>query len=172
MLAVAILVFPLPLTLRRYLFKIYERLWAVVEVRTIIRVISLLVGILFADALRSTFKFDTSKRSYQLGSETMARRFYAQRNLYITGAIIFLTLAIPSVFTIVRRLIKYEELKIQSKDPKVIEARVKELTTKLKSKQNDIDTLKKQKSGLEKSYDLLADQLHAYDKEEGDKKSN
>jgi predicted transcriptional regulator len=101
----------------------------------------------------------------------MARLFYSQRNVYITGAILFLTVAIPTVFTIVRRLIKYEELKQQSLDPKLVSDKIKELQAQLEAKARDLETLQKQKRGLEHSYDELADKLNV-DSPKSDKKND
>jgi hypothetical protein len=103
---------------------------------------------------------DGTKSSYQQRSDLLARRFYSQRNIYITGAVLFLSLAIPTVFTILRRLIKYDELKMKALDAALIDKRVKELTLELERKQRDLDTLQKQKKGLERSYDDLADKVN------------
>lgn len=105
-------------------------------------------------------------------ADLLARRFYSQRNLYISGAILFLTLAIPTVFSIVRRLIKYEELKRKANDPKAVEERVEQLTKQLASKDLDLQTLQKQKSGLETSYNKLADQLNEKEGVLSDKKKD
>lgn len=164
MVALAVLVFPLPLSVRRHAFQLYRKIYESESLRTTTRVGTFLVLIMFVDSLTSTWKIqsmvDGTKSSYQQRSDLLARRFYSQRNIYITGAVLFLSLAIPTVFTILRRLIKYDELKMKALDAALIDKRVKELTLELERKQRDLDTLQKQKKGLERSYDDLADKVN------------
>lgn len=175
MTALAILVFPLPLVLRKKAFMIYQRAYDSKELRTVGVVTTVLIGLQFSDSLRSSWKWHreyTQNHSMVTSADLLARRFYSQRNLYISGAILFLTLAIPTVFSIVRRLIKYEELKRKANDPKAVEERVEQLTKQLASKDLDLKTLQKQKSGLETSYNKLADQLNEKEGVLSDKKKD
>lgn len=169
MVLMTILVLPLPLRLRKSSFNVYSKLYDNKEFRTVYSVAGVVVTLLFIDALKSTWKLKTNdtynltqyRATYQHSSDVMARIFYAQRNVYISGAVVFFGFAIPTVFTIVRRLIKYEELARAMKDPKQVEAKIVELKDQLSKKTKEVEVFESQKKGLERSYDELADKLNS-----------
>ncbi|KAI3402636.1 YET1 [Candida oxycetoniae] len=103
--------------------------------------------------------------------DRLASKFYSQRNLYLSGAILYLQMCIGTVVTIVKRLvIKEKELR----DSELVEKKAefegvemqkkrkdqeRQETIKLKHlielKQTDIDTLRKQLNGMQSAYDQL-----------------
>lgn len=175
-----VLVLPLPLAFRKQSLKIYEMLFNSKEVKTTVYISLTLVGLLFIDSFQKTFKFKTSstydprrlQSTYSQGSDAMAKIFYNQRNLYISGAVLFFGIAIPTVFKIIRRLVKYEEFNLEKTSKEVSDAKIKELTDELAKKEKDIETFKSQKKGLEKSYDELSDKLNTNEGVVSDKKSD
>jgi len=175
-----ILVLPLPLQIRKQSLKLYEYLFQHKEVKTTVNISLGLIGLLFIDSFQKTFKFKTSstydprhlQSTYSQGPDAMAKIFYNQRNLYISGAVLFFGIAIPTVFNIIRRLIKYEEFNLEKTSKEVRDAKIKELTDELERKEKDIETFKSQKKGLEKSYDELSDQLNKKEGVVADKKSD
>lgn len=175
-----VLVLPLPLAFRKQSLKMYEMLFNSKEVKTTVYISLTLVGLLFIDSFQKTFKFKTSstydprhlQSTYSQGSDAMAKIFYNQRNLYISGAVLFFGIAIPTVFKIIRRLVKYEEFNLEKTSKEVRDAKIKELTDELAKKEKDIETFKSQKKGLEKSYDELSDKLNTNEGVVSDKKSD
>jgi len=105
-------------------------------------------------------------------THSSARKFYAQRNLYLTGGTLFLSLLLARVFHIVLDLITVQEdlnaLKtktakgsLSSKQTADLQARVNELEAKLRtseSKDRDFTTLKKQAGQQATEYNRLADE--------------
>lgn len=175
-----ILVLPLPLKLRKQFLKLYEYLFTSTEIKTTVYISLTLIGLLFIDSLQKNFKLKTSntydprniQSTYAQGPDVMAKIFYNQRNLYISGAVLFFGVAIPTVFKIIRRLIKYEEFNLEKTSKEARDAKVQELKDELAKKEQDIEAFKSQKKGLEKAYDDLSDRLNKAENVVTDKKSD
>lgn len=109
------------------------------------------------------------------GSERMevqARKFYSQRNMYLCGFTLFLSLILNRTYVMILDTLKLEEkVKRYEGDPK---ARGKEserlanagnageigkLKNQLAQKDRDIEVLKKQSEGLGREYGKLGDQI-------------
>ncbi|CDO68740.1 hypothetical protein BN946_scf184989.g6 [Trametes cinnabarina] len=99
-----------------------------------------------------------------------ARKFYAQRNTYLTGFCLFLSLVLTRVFYILLDLIhaqeEYAKLKNEAvKSPKADQTKqIEELQKKLaatEAKVKDYDILKKQAEQNAKEYDRLATEFNS-----------
>lgn len=96
-----------------------------------------------------------------MGYDQLASKFYSQRNLYLTGAVLYLMMSIYTVTTIIKKLVlkeaEYRRLKIaetsgEGKDDSEEILKYKKL---IEQKDTDIATFRKQVGGLQKSYDDL-----------------
>lgn len=112
--------------------------------------------------------FALNSQNNQFGTmsyDQLASKFYSQRNLYITGAVLYLMLAIFTVSTILKKLVSKEtefrklssgeakgDSKVANEEELNEVAKYKKL---IEQKETDIATLKKQIGGLQKSYDDL-----------------
>ncbi len=105
--------------------------------------------------------------------EVQARKFYSERNMYLCGFTLFLSLILNRTYTMILELLRLEEKlkKFEGTDKNTKEseklamagdigevARLREL---LARKDRDIETLKKQASGLHREYDELSDKYAA-----------
>jgi len=99
----------------------------------------------------------SSKAKMALTQDQLASKFYAQRNLYISGAVLYLMVSIFTVLTIVKKMVLKQKAIRNFKPSASNEEEIEKYTQLLKMKQQDIDTLKKQIAGLQKSYDGLTD---------------
>lgn len=93
-------------------------------------------------------------------SEVQARRFYAQRNMYLCGFTLFLTLILTRTYSLVAELIttkdKLDDLTVNSAlvgKTGADSPEVAQLRTTLASKDSDLELLKEQASSLSKDYD-------------------
>lgn len=90
-------------------------------------------------------------------SEVQARRFYAQRNMYLCGFTLFLTLILTRTYSLVVELIvtkdKLDTLKSEG-EPESQE--VEKLKKQLKGKDEDLDILKEKAGKLSKEYDSVS----------------
>lgn len=98
-----------------------------------------------------------------LSSEQLASKFYSQRNLYITGAVLYMELAINTVLSILRKMVakeqEYRQLSRAEQDTlsRADVSEAEKLRQLIAAKELDIETLRKQVQGLQLSYDALSD---------------
>ncbi|EEB89367.1 hypothetical protein MPER_12544 [Moniliophthora perniciosa FA553] len=143
-----VLVAPLPYKVRRSLFRFLSE--------------SELVGKV-AYALKTSFIISEMARSGAGGAgvgdvrtETnlAARKFYAQRNTYLTGFTLFLSLVLTRTFYITLDLIHVQEEYAKIKDSGATKGKESPEYAALK---RDFDTLKNQAKSQAKEYDRLSD---------------
>ncbi|EDO14599.1 hypothetical protein Kpol_262p4 [Vanderwaltozyma polyspora DSM 70294] len=159
------LVLPLPFRLRKSMCTVYDRLYYNQQFRTVGAILGVLVGMLFADSWKranvhvSTYHDQNSNEmTNDAGSlitpvQVLTSRAYNQRNVYISGFILYFVLCIITVMSIVRRLVKYQSL-INESDKNIDDDR---LLQELKSKKTSLEGLKSQIANLEKQFDQTND---------------
>lgn len=114
--------------------------------------------------------------------EVQARKFYSQRNMYLCGFTLFLSLILNRTYSMILEVLRLEErVKVLEGDKKAggkDSARLAQagdvgeiarLKEQLEAKDRDIETLKKQCEGLTREYHSLGDRVSG-EKEEGSKK--
>lgn len=108
--------------------------------------------------------------------EVQARKFYSQRNMYLCGFTLFLSLILNRTYVMILDVLRLEEENKRLKgDPaasnksadKLSEAgdlgEISKLKAELKKKDKDIETLKKQAQGLSDEYNRLGDEVSPAD---------
>jgi predicted transcriptional regulator len=106
--------------------------------------------------------------------EVQARKFYSQRNMYLCGFTLFLSLILNRTYIMILEVLRLEEkIKLYegttTKDAKQSEklaaagepGEIARLRKALSEKDRDIETLKKQAAGLHKEYNEMGDRLAA-----------
>ncbi|CAI4926407.1 BBT_HP_G0154140.mRNA.1.CDS.1 [Saccharomyces cerevisiae] len=139
-----ILVLPLPQRMRRWLYIRYSIISTNKKFRTYMVGIMIFVGLLFIDSWkRSQIKVSTyrnQKNPYIINSVTpvdsLASRAYNQRNVYISGFIIYFYICILTVMSILRRIVEWND-KMKAGDDILKE--------KLRQKQKYLEELQKKK---------------------------
>lgn len=107
-----------------------------------------------------------------MGSERMevqARKFYSQRNMYLCGFTLFLSLILNRTYTMILDVLRLEEKvrmyegdpKVGGKDSKKLDragelGEIGDLRKKLTKKDKEIEGLKSQADGLRREYDELS----------------
>ncbi len=104
--------------------------------------------------------------------EVQARKFYSQRNMYLCGFTLFLSLILNRTYVMILDVLRLEqEVKIlrgeapknDKNSAKLGEAgqlgEIGTLKKKLAEKERDIEALKKQSQGLSQEYNRLGDQM-------------
>ncbi|AJS36711.1 Yet1p [Saccharomyces cerevisiae YJM689] len=168
-----IFVLPLPFRIRRGIFSTYNQLTAKQQIKTIIFITGGLVGLLFIDSWkRSQIRVSLyhNDNSGSIGSsavtpiQALASRAYNQRNMYISGFILYFSICIPTVMSIVKRLVKYQGLINEQEKQKLNkpssnskkdsnEADSTKLQEELRKKQISLEGLQEQVKNLEKYFD-------------------
>lgn len=193
MLTFCLLVMPLPYAIRKRMFSFLSTSPIVAKLAYALKISFIFVGILFFDALQRMFRITAESEMAKSGSggqhvgdirtETnfAARKFYAQRNTYLTGFTLFLSLVLTRTFYITLDLIhvqeEYAKLKgtgsgsgkaIGNASDKDKDAQITELKRQLR----DFETLKGQAKSQAAEYDRLAERYNKLAGEKGlDKKA-
>jgi hypothetical protein len=114
--------------------------------------------------------------------EVQARKFYSQRNMYLCGFTLFLSLILNRTYIMILETLRLEEKLKQyegtDKDTKQAEklavagapGEIARLRKDLDKKNTELEALKKQAAGLHKEYDSLSDKYAATQKQESNKK--
>ncbi|KAF9235910.1 B-cell receptor-associated protein 31-like-domain-containing protein [Melanogaster broomeanus] len=194
MVTFCLLVFPLPYTVRKKLFRFLAESPIIAKVAYGLKISFIFVGVLFADSvqrmIRVTAESEASRGEHvhdvRTESSIAARKFYAQRNMYLTGFCLFLSLVLARTFYIILDLIQtqeeYAKLKkatanntkkaVASADQvKLIEELQKKLAAS-EVKSRDFETLKKQADQNAEEYDRLATQYNQATGQVSNKKSD
>ncbi|AJS70220.1 Yet2p [Saccharomyces cerevisiae YJM681] len=139
-----ILVLPLPQRMRRWLYIRYSIISTNKKFRTYMVGIMIFVGLLFIDSWkRSQIRVSTyrnQKNPYIINNvipvDALASRAYNQRNVYISGFIIYFYICILTVMSILRRIVEWND-KMKAGDDILKE--------KLRRKQKYLEELQKKK---------------------------
>ena len=104
--------------------------------------------------------------------EVQARKFYSQRNMYLCGFTLFLSLILNRTYVMILDTLRLEEKvkryegdpKTKSKESERLDqvggpGEIGRLKNQLAQKDRDIETLKKQSEGLSREYNNLGDQV-------------
>lgn len=182
----SIISLPLPPSVRKPLLKSLNIPFHSERFQIFFRCIIGFIGVLFVDSLHRMNKVTRElrlmdndfephhhmdpqppmdERGVMTGStraEVQTRRFYAQRNVYLCGLTLFLTLIVKRTYDFVYELLAVkEEIAKQEKEKKVKDldtvddGKVKKVKDDIKNEDDRIANLKKQATGLEKEYDSL-----------------
>jgi predicted transcriptional regulator len=114
--------------------------------------------------------------------EVQARKFYSQRNMYLCGFTLFLSLILNRTYVMILEVMRledkvraYEGTKQNAKESEKLAVAGKpgelaRLREELEKKEQDLQNLKKQSTQLHKSYDELSDKYAATQQTGEDKK--
>ena len=108
--------------------------------------------------------------------EVQARKFYSQRNMYLCGFTIFLSLILNRSYTMILDTLRLEEKvrrlegdpSTNSRNSERLEnaggaGEISSLKNKLAQKDRDIDALKRQFEGLQREYNSMGDRVSGTD---------
>ncbi|RIA91381.1 B-cell receptor-associated protein 31-like-domain-containing protein [Glomus cerebriforme] len=195
--AFVVLILPFPRAWRRAVLRWVSKSDLIARSQIALKFTFFAVLILFIDATNRTIsvqqqdKVDTGDTRAEVAHH--AKKFYNQRNMYLTGFTLFLSLILNRTYVLVVELLATEDnldtlknqISNQSKDHlrfteseelmrKEIEDLTKELDTEKKKRTIDIETLKKQAAQQTEEYNRLADQYNELEKKgrSEDKKTN
>lgn len=167
-----LLLLPLPHMLRVRLLNVCATLRQNKNFQVGLLFTSILLGLQFLDCVNKLKRYATLENPYFAQFNTqqqmaggllydkLASKFYAQRNLYITGAVLYLGLSINTVVSILRKLVfketSYRELSKNTKSTEADDERIRSLREQISKREVDIATMKKQLKGLQSAYDGLS----------------
>ncbi|KAF2638338.1 endoplasmic reticulum protein [Massarina eburnea CBS 473.64] len=177
------LIFPLPFTWRRKLFTFISDSPIVAKLQYGMKITFIFILILFIDSVNRVYRVGVELNAFSKseargaalgGSERMevqARKFYSQRNMYLCGFTLFLSLILNRTYVMILDVLRLEEeVKAYKGDPAVKGKKgalqnaggageVGKLQEELAAKDRDMDNLKKQVDSLQKEYNRMGDQV-------------
>ncbi|KAF4589503.1 hypothetical protein GQ602_003392 [Ophiocordyceps camponoti-floridani] len=184
-----LLLVPLPFNVKRRIFTFISENPLVAKMEYWMKITFFFILILFVDSVNRVYRVqqelmaasDQSKGTTTIiGSERLevqARKFYSQRNMYLCGFTLFLSLILNRTYVMIIQVMRLEDrLKTYegtNKDTKQSEklavagkpGELAALKKELARKEEDLQTLKKQSEQLHKSYDELSDKYAAVQKD-------
>ncbi|KAL0080738.1 B-cell receptor-associated protein 31-like-domain-containing protein [Phycomyces blakesleeanus] len=187
MIAFGILVTPLPTRWRRAMMKFASTSPVIANGLYGLKIVFAFIFVLFLDTLNRLHRIesevsDEHKHDYNYEANLKAKRFYAQRNIYLTGFTLFLSLILERTSKLVLDMLKREEELDNAKKESAVTMKdqqrlidlestytkqVNELTKEikeLKTKELDIETLKKQVEQQSVEYNRLSDERNEFEK--------
>ncbi|KNE00793.2 hypothetical protein QG37_02325 [Candidozyma auris] len=165
-----LLMVPLPFAIRQKLVNGSVKLNQSRNFKSAWAFTTFVLGLQFVDCLQKLQKYSNSESfasASQFGGaryDQLASKFYSQRNLYITGAVLYLEVSIVTVVTILKKLVLKEESYRAATNTQTSsiaghtdsqKEEAAELRKLIKQKETDIAVLKKQLEGAQKQYDSL-----------------
>ncbi|KIS69880.1 uncharacterized protein UMAG_02396 [Mycosarcoma maydis] len=160
-----VLIIPLPFTWRRKLFHFLATNPVVAKIQYGLKITFIFVAVLFVDAVQRMVKVmsegETARdnRGVQdVRTETnyAARKFYSQRNMYLTGFTLFLSLILSRSYSLILDLINTQEELVALKKGAKTSSSGADIEKKYLT---EIDTLKKQAKQQQEEYNRLSDEL-------------
>lgn len=165
-----VLIVPLPFSARRKLFQFLATSEVVAKINYAVRITFIFVAVLFIDAFQRMMKVSTESHiaqeqqgfsDFRSESNYHAKKFYAQRNVYLTGFTLFLSLILARTHSLVLDLINAQEELAGNGEGVAPDA---------KQYKTQIDTLKKQVEQQQAEYNRLSDELAQAKSQASDKK--
>ncbi|KAL1648185.1 Endoplasmic reticulum transmembrane protein 3 [Didymella pomorum] len=185
MLIFCALIVPLPFTWRRKLFTFISESPIVAKLQYGMKITFIFILILFVDSVNRVYRVQVELSSFggnpqqggqaSLGGiermEVQARKFYSQRNMYLCGFTLFLSLILNRTYVMILDVLRLEEeLKTYKgetgtkkgsslKDVQGGAGEVGKLKNELAAKDRDMENLKKQVEQMQKEYNRMGDQV-------------
>ncbi|KAH3441326.1 hypothetical protein KXV60_004106 [Aspergillus fumigatus] len=178
-------IIPLPFTVKRKLFTFISESPLVAKLQYGMKITFIFILILFIDSVNRVYRVQLELASFTkegnsmgaaaLGTDRMevqARKFYSQRNMYLCGFTLFLSLILNRTYTMILEVLRLEDRvkhlegdkKAGGKDSaRLAQAgdigEIARLRKEIEAKDLDIETLKKQCEGLTREYHSLGDRV-------------
>ncbi|KAJ6031926.1 hypothetical protein N7540_002658 [Penicillium herquei] len=190
------LIIPLPFTIKRKLFAFISESPIIAKLQYGMKITFIFILILFLDSVNRVYRVQQELAAFSrdgggvgaahLGTDRMevqARKFYSQRNMYLCGFTLFLSLILNRTYTMILEVLRLEDrVKLLDGDKKAggkDSARLAQagsvgeigrLKEELAAKDRDIETLKKQCEGLTREYHKLGDEVSSGKADKNEKK--
>jgi len=185
------LIIPMPFTIKRKIFNFISESPIVAKLQYGMKITFIFILILFLDSVNRVYRVQVELAAYSkdgggagrraaaLGSERMevqARKFYSQRNMYLCGFTLFLSLILNRTYMMILDVLRLEEkVKMYEGDKKATgkdadklsqageAGEIGRLKREIQKRDKDIEAMKKQTEGLQKEYGRMGDQVSGPD---------
>ncbi|KAI1082022.1 B-cell receptor-associated protein 31-like-domain-containing protein [Whalleya microplaca] len=176
-----LLIVPMPFTLKRKMFTFLSENPIIAKIQYGLKITFIFILILFIDSVNRVYRVqlelaqatDSAKGAAAVMGherlEVQARKFYSQRNMYLCGFTLFLSLILNRTYTMILEVLRLEEKvkQYEGTDKKTKQSEklavagepgeIAGLKKELEKRDRDIATLKKQAEGLSREYNDLCE---------------
>ncbi|PTB68299.1 B-cell receptor-associated 31-like protein [Trichoderma citrinoviride] len=182
-----LLLVPLPFSAKRKIFTFISESPVIAKLQYWMKITFFFILILFVDSLNRVYRVQLEVMAAHehavkgnaaavMGSERLevqARKFYSQRNMYLCGFTLFLSLILNRTYVMILEVMRledklraYEGTSQNTKESEKLAVAGKPgelaaLKKKLEKKEQDLENLKKQAEQLNKAYSELSDKYAA-----------
>jgi len=180
------LIVPMPFKMKRKLFTFISENPLVAKLQYGMKITFIFILILFIDSVNRVYRVQVelslaTKNTNGAGAaalggsermEVQARKFYSQRNMYLCGFTLFLSLILNRTYTMILDVLRLEEENKRMKGDPAVKGKsaaglenagnageIGRLKNEIEKRDRDIATLKKQSQGLSNEYNKLGDQM-------------
>ncbi|KAK4938017.1 Endoplasmic reticulum transmembrane protein 3 [Elasticomyces elasticus] len=182
------LIVPMPFTWKRKLFTFLAENPLIAKLQYGMKITFIFILILFIDSVNRVYRVQVELAAASknpniaapaLGGtermEVQARKFYSQRNMYLCGFTLFLSLILNRTYVMILDVLRLEEEVKRYRGDKDVGkndaglgkagniGEISSLKRELEKKDRDIEALKKQSQGLTDEYNRLGDQVSPAD---------
>ncbi|GAB7344156.1 hypothetical protein MBLNU457_2050t2 [Dothideomycetes sp. NU457] len=182
------LIVPMPFKWKRGLFTFLAESPIVAKIQYGMKITFIFILILFLDSVNRVYRVQvelynvskTNAAAAAMGSERMevqARKFYSQRNLYLCGFTLFLSLILNRTYTMILDQLRLEEENKKLKGSPDASGKnagkldsagdigeIGKLKKEIERRDRDIEVLKSQSKGLHDEYNRMGDTMGVKDK--------
>jgi len=168
-----LLVFPLPFTWRKKVFEFISNNPVIAKLQYGMKITFIFILILFVDSVNRVYRvqreLSESAHSGPYGQtgiggdrmEVQARKFYSQRNMYLCGFTLFLSLILNRTHSFILDILRLEETVKELRAVSNNGAKSGAAADMLAKKNNEIQAIKSQAEGLQREYAELSDRYDA-----------
>ncbi|KAH8549546.1 B-cell receptor-associated protein 31-like-domain-containing protein [Umbelopsis sp. PMI_123] len=168
MIAFVLLILPLPSHWRKSLFQFISRSPLVSKIQYCIKIAFIFVFVLFIDSvnrLQSTLVTENADeqtpgtapvQNIQIDSAYAARKFYSQRNIYLTGSTLILSLILNRTYNLILELLATQEAVAAAKRGEANDGEITQLKAELKE-------LREKDSGMASFKEKIKKQAEEYE---------
>lgn len=167
MVSFLLLVSPLPASFRHKIVSALRANPLVSQISLALKFTFVFILVLFIDSVNRVWRVQEEMERSKANalaqslqgdrSDILARKFYAQRNMYLCGFTLFLSLILNRTYSLIEKLSIREQ---ESKDGPASSEDVVQLKKKLADTERDFEILKKQSDSLTQEYNRVSDELN------------
>jgi len=190
-----LLIVPLPFTIRRKMFTFISESRLVAKLQYGMKITFIFILILFIDSVNRVYRVQLELAESNKGQagapvlghermEVQARKFYSQRNMYLCGFTLFLSLILNRTYTMILEVLRLEEkVNRYEGNPKATgkgadklanagnAGEIGKLRNELAAKERDLENLKAQVKRNNDHVSQVLDDAAAREPSAGDRKS-
>jgi len=167
-----LLIVPLPFTVRKKMFSFISNSPVIAKLQYGMKITFIFILILFIDSVNRVYRvqrelseFANGGRGGQgsvMGAERMevqARKFYSQRNMYLCGFTLFLSLILNRTYTLILDILRLEQTvkELRGESNERVRDGANANADELAKKDREIKAIKEQAEGLSREYSELSD---------------